>query len=246
MSLAGKGALITGGGTGVGRATALALAQRGVNVAVNYSRSADEAAQTVQDIQAAGVDAIAIQADVASDPAVRAMVEQTAAAFGRLDILVQSAGTTVFVSADDLDGLSEEAWDRILAVNLKGAFFTARAAVPHLRASGAGAIVNISSTAGQTGRGSSLAYAASKGALNTMTKSLARALAPEIRVNAVAPGIIATRWVAGHADFLAIATERTPLQKAATAEDVAHTVLHLVESLHTTGQVVVLDGGAIL
>ena len=163
MSLQGKAALVTGGGTGVGRATALMLAERGVNVAVNYSRSADEAAQTAADIQAHGVEGLAIQADVASDAAVVAMVEQTVAAFGRLDIVVNSAGTTYFVDYDDLDGMKDEYWDRILAVNLKGPFFVSRAAAPHLKAGGDGVIVSISSLAGITGTGSSIAYAASKG-----------------------------------------------------------------------------------
>ena len=243
MSLQGKAALVTGGGTGVGRATALMLAERGANVAVNYSRSADEAAQTAADIQAHGVEGLAIQADVASDAAVVAMVEQTVAAFGRLDIVVNSAGTTFFVDYHDLDGMKDEYWDRILAVNLKGPFFVSRAAAPHLKAGGDGVIVSISSLSGITGTGSSIAYAASKGALNTITKSLARTLAPEIRVNSVAPGPIDTRWMIGHEDFLQRAVDRSPVNRAATPEDIAAGVLLLVENPITTGEVLVMDSG---
>ena len=243
MSLQGKAALVTGGGTGVGRATALKLAERGANVAVNYSRSADEAAQTANDIQAHGVEGLAIQADVASDAAVVAMVEQAAAAFGRLDIVVNSAGTTHFVDHDDLDGMKDEFWDRILAVNLKGPFFVSRAATPHLRAGDDGVIVHVSSLAGITGTGSCIAYAASKGALNTMTKSLARALAPDIRVNSVAPGPIDTRWMIGHEGFLQQAIDRSPINRAATAEDIGAGVLMLVENPIVTGEVLVMDSG---
>ena len=246
MSLQGKAALVTGGGTGVGRATALKLAERGANVAVNYSRSAAEAAETADDIRALGVEGLAIQADVASDAAVKAMVEQTVAAFGRLDIVVNSAGTTHFVDHDDLDGMKESYWDRILAVNLKGPFFVSRAAAPHLKASGDGAIVSVSSLAGITGTGSCIAYAASKGALNTITKSLARALAPEIRVNSVAPGPIDTRWMIGHEAFLQRAIDRSPVNRAATPENIADGVLLLVENPIATGEVLVMDSGCSL
>ncbi len=246
MSLQGKAALVTGGGTGVGRAAALKLAARGAHVAVNYSRSAQEAADTVRDVEALGVDGLALQADVASDAAVKAMVEQAAAAFGRLDVVVNSAGTTAFVDHADLDGMHEADWDRILAVNLKGPFFVSRAAAPHLRASGNGAIVNVTSLAGVTGVGSCVAYAASKGALNTMTKSLARALAPEIRVNSVAPGAVDTRWMDDHRDFLQRAIDNNPLERAATPDDVGDAVLLLVENRFATGEVLILDGGASL
>ena len=243
MSMTGKSALVTGGGTGVGRAVALKLAERGVNVAVNYSRSATEAATTVDDIEALGVDGLAIQADVASDASVKAMVEQVVAVFGRLDVVVNSAGTTAFVPHEDLDGMNEADWDRIQAVNLKGPFFVSRAAAPHLRASGDGAIVNVSSLAGVTGIGSSIAYVASKGGLNSITKSLARALAPEIRVNSVAPGAIDTRWMDEHRAFLQVAIDSMPLKRAATPEDIADGVLMLVENRYVTGEVLVMDGG---
>lgn len=246
MTLEGKVGIVTGGGTGIGRATSLALAARGVNVAVNYSRSADDAAATVGDVEAAGVRAIPVQADVGSDAAVRAMAAQVVDAFGRLDLLVCSAGTTEFIEHVNLDDVTGEMWDRILAVNLKGVFFTARACAPHMRSAGDGSIVSISSTAGFSGAGSSIPYAASKGALNTLTRSLARALAPEIRVNAIAPGVVDSRWLADRPEFLNAGIRRTRLGRAATPEDVAQAVLYFIESPFPTGHVLVLDGGASL
>lgn len=246
MSMQGQAAVITGGGTGVGRATALGLANLGVSVAVNYSRSADDAADTARECQTAGVEAVAIQADVASNASVVSMVEQAAAALGRIDYLVNSAGTTVFVPHADLDALTDEAWEQIMGVNLMGAFYTTRACLPHMRSSGAGGIVNVSSAAGIAGGGSSIPYAASKGALNTMTKSLARALAPDVRVNAVAPGIIDTRWVENRREFLDEAIQLTPLRRAATAADVAEAVIYLLKSQFTTGEVLIIDGGILL
>ena len=189
------------------------------------------------------MEAVALQADVASNASVVAMVEQAAAALGRVDYLVNSAGTTVFVDHPDLDALTEAAWQRVMGVNLVGAFYATRACAPHMRAAGAGAVVNVSSVAGITGAGSSIPYAASKGALNTMTRSLARALAPEVRVNAVAPGIIDTRWVDDRREFLDAAVEKTPLRRAAVAEDIAESVIHLLQSTFTTGEVLVIDGG---
>ena len=163
---------------------------------------------------------------------------------GRLDVLVNNAGTTQFVDFGDLEGLTEEMWDRMLAVNLKGAFFCSRAAAPMLRNASDGAIVNVSSCAGVTGSGSSIAYAASKGALNTMTKSLARALAPEVRVNAVCPGPIDTRWMAGREEMMARSMDRTPLGRASTAEEIAASVRYLaLDATMTTGQCLVIDGG---
>ena len=175
-----KAALVTGGGTGVGRAAALQFAKRGFDVAINYSRSQDDAEQTAVEVRELGQRAIVVQCDVASDEQAVSMIETVRREFGRLDILVNNAGMTYFVEHTDLDAMSEEKWDRILAVNLKGAFFVSRAAIPLLRESGGGAIVNVASVAGVAGAGSSIAYAASKGGLITMTKSLAKAFAPEI------------------------------------------------------------------
>ncbi|MDA1049956.1 MAG: SDR family NAD(P)-dependent oxidoreductase [Planctomycetota bacterium] len=185
-----KVALITGGGTGVGRAASLQFARRGFDIAINYSRSQDDAEQTAQDVRELGPRAIVVQCDVSSDEQAVAMIEAVRRELGRLDVLVNNAGTTYFIEHTDLDAMSEDKWDRILAVNLKGAFFVSRAAIPLIRESGGGAIVNVASVAGVAGSGSSIAYAASKGGLITMTKSLAKAFAPDIRVNAVCPGVM--------------------------------------------------------
>ena len=152
---------------------------------------------------------------MADDTAVRVMVERTVESFGGLDVLVNNAATTHFVPHTDLDGLTGAVWDDILNVNLKGTFFGCRAAMPHLKARG-GNIVNIASVAGVAGSGSSIAYAASKGAVITLTKSLAKAFAPEVRVNAVAPGPVQTRWLADHQDMIESAMKLTPLKRPAT------------------------------
>lgn len=241
-----KVALITGGGTGIGRAVALSLAARGVDIVINYSRSGKDAQETAAAVRAAGAECLAEQADVADDAQVRRMVDNAVNRFGRLDYLVNSAGTTHFVDAKDLDGMAGEYWDNIMSVNVKGVFFVCRACAPHLKKTG-GAIVNITSIAGITGRGSSIAYAASKAAAISLTKSLAQVFAPEIRVNSVAPGIVLTRWVAGREDHVARLGAGTPLGRVCGPEDVADIVVPLLLTAGmVTGQTVVVDGGAIL
>ena len=252
MDVSGKVALITGGATGVGRATALELAKRGCAVAINYSRSKGEAEEAVEAIEQHGVNARAIQCDVADDAAVRAMVAQVTRELGRLDVLVNSAGTTVFVAHPDLEKLKDEDWDRIFGVNVKGAFNCARAARAALEASGSGAIVNISSVAGIAGVGSSIPYAASKAALNNLTITLARVMAPKVRVNAVAPGAIQGRWLqagfgGGYDRIMENVAQSVPLKRTCTPEDVAHAVLSfVVGSDLVTGQVLVVDGGMLI
>jgi 3-oxoacyl-[acyl-carrier protein] reductase len=239
-----KVALITGGGTGVGRATTLQLAERGFNVVINYSRSRDDAESTAGEARESGVRAMAIACDVAHDQQVRAMVERCREEFGRLDVVVNNAGTTHFVKHTELEELTEEKWDRILAVNLKGPFFVSRAAIPLMRAGGGGAIVNVASVAGVAGSGSSIAYAASKGGLITMTKSLAKAFAPDIRVNAVCPGVIISRWLEGHEEMVEAALKITPLKRASTTDDIADVVTFLAcDAGMMTGQALVVDGG---
>jgi 3-oxoacyl-[acyl-carrier protein] reductase len=237
-----KAALITGGGTGVGKATALQLAARGYDVAINYSQSKDDAEATAVEARERGVRAICVQCDVSDDGNVRSMIERCKAEFGRLDVVVNNAGTTFFVKHTELEEMTEEKWDRILAVNLKGPFFVSRAAIPLMRAGGA--IINVASVAGVAGSGSSIAYAASKGGLITMTKSLARALAPDIRVNAVCPGVIISRWLEGHEDMVEAALKITPLKRASTTDDIADVVTFLAcDAGMMTGQALVVDGG---
>ncbi|NKB68515.1 MAG: SDR family oxidoreductase [Candidatus Latescibacteria bacterium] len=241
--LQGKTALITGGGTGIGRAIALDLARRGVDVALNYSRSAQEAQATQKEAETIGVGALVCQANVADDGPTRAMVEQVVETFGRLDILVNNAGVTDFVAHDDLDGLKDEYWDRVMDVNVKGMFHCCRAAAPALRQQ-QGCIVNITSVAGLTGLGSSIAYAASKAAAISLTKSLARVMAPQVRVNSVAPGIVQTRWVKGQEEHVERLAAGTPLERIAQPEDVSEVALSLIEGGgFITGQTLVVDGG---
>ncbi len=239
-------ALVTGSASGVGRATAVRFAQMGYDVGVNYSKSEDEACETVGLVEEAGARALLLQCDVADDSAVCEMIATIDREFGRLDVLVNNAGMTYFIEHKNFDELTEDKWDRILGVNLKGPFFVTRAAAPLLRKSPRGAVVNVSSVAGIAGQGSSIAYCASKGALNTMTKSLARALAPEVRVNAVCPGPIDTRWMQGWktADDLAAMVSSYPLPRAAQPDDITDAIVYLATGTTlTTGQCLVVDGG---
>jgi len=246
VNLEGKAAIVTGAAVSVGRAVALDLARRGVSVAVNYSRSVAEAEQTATECEALGVRAICVQADVGRDDQVRAMTEEAVAAFGRLDVLVNNAGVTRFIDHSDMEKVGEDDWDYIFRTNVWGTFVCTRAAVPALRRDGGGVVVNLSSVAGVYGTGSSVPYCASKAAINNITVTLARALAPDIRVNAVAPGFIDTRWWADreHADAIKqFAAAAAPLEKVCQAEDVSKVVVDLVTSDLITGQIVVVDGG---
>jgi 3-oxoacyl-[acyl-carrier protein] reductase len=252
MKLEGKAAIVTGGGTGVGAATARALAERGCSVLVNYSRSKDGAEQTVAAVESAGAKGVAFQCDVSDDAQCRAMAEAASQAFGRLDVLVNNAGTTQFIPHADLESVDAEAWNAILDVNLKGPFQCARAARPALEASGGGEIVNVSSIAGLAGVGSSIPYCASKAAVNNLTVTLARVLAPKIRVNAVAPGFIDGSWLreglgpafdAVRDAFL----QRAPLQDVCTPETVAAAILSLIEGADlVTGHVLPVEGGMLI
>ena len=244
--LEGKVALVTGGGTGIGRATSLLLAEHGADVALNYSKSKADAEATADDIRSMGRGSSAVQCNVAEDSEVRAMVDRVATELGRLDILVNNAGVTKFVALDDLESLTDDAWDPVFDVNAKGAFYCARAAIQKMLADGGGQIVNVASIAGIIGQGSSIAYCASKAAMISLTKSLAVSQAPDIRVNAVAPGVVTTRWVKGKEEFVEKNVQSTPLQRAATAEDVAEAILGLVRSTFVTGQVLVVDGGKVI
>jgi len=246
VKLAGKIALVTGGATGIGRATVLALAREGADVAINYSKSAAEAKETARLAEQAGARALPVQADVSREPQVRAMIEQVARELGGLDCLVNNAGWTQRVPHRLLDDLTDEIWDRVFATNLRGPFYCVRAAVPHMERRGGGAIVNITSVAGFTGTGSSMAYAAAKAGLDTLTKSLARALAPSrIRVNAVAPSLLDTGFGGGFItpDVLAQTGRFTPIGRPVTVEEVAQAVVFLLGHDATTGYTSIVDGG---
>lgn len=247
MDLKGKVAIVTGGGTGMGKAISLLLGGAGANVAVNYSRSEADAVATAEELTKAGVEALPIRADVSSSVDVAAMIERTERQLGRVDILVNNAGYTQFVAMSDLDGMPEDEWDRIMAVNVKGIWLCSKAAAPAMRRAGGGAIVNVTSIAGLKVAGSSMAYAVSKAAAIHLTKCLALALAPDIRVNSVAPGLVVTRWWA-HAseERLAQLTDGLPLKRSVTPEQVAATTLELLTNDAITGQTVALDAGGLL
>jgi len=243
-------ALITGAGSGIGAATAEQLATKGCDVVINYAHNREGAEKVVARCVAAGAAAIAVRADIAVDSNCRALVDEAVSRFGRIDVLVNNAGVTRHVPAADLEALTATDFDRVFAVNVSGAFQMARAAAPHLGKGGAGAIVNVSSDSGITGDGSSIAYAASKGALNTLTLSLARTLAPSIRVNAVCPGFADTDWAlawqdtATHARFRETVKSLSPLKVIPSTADVADAICWLALSARAiTGQWIVIDGG---
>lgn len=244
MELKGKVALVTGGGTGLGKSICLQLAREGVNVAVNYSRSAEDAEATAKEAAEFGVKAVAVQADVAKTDDITRMVNAVAEQFGRLDILINNAGTTKHVPFAKLDGLDEADFDRIFAVNTKSNFFTARAVVPIMRQNGGGHIINTVSIAGLRPIGSSIAYAMSKAATIHLTKCLAVTLAPDIQVNAVAPGLLLTRWF-DHADeaFINASIQRSPLKKPTDVDECAAMFVALARNGSITGQIITVDAG---
>jgi 3-oxoacyl-[acyl-carrier protein] reductase len=243
----GKAFVVTGSSSGVGAATALELARRGSAVAINYSRSATEAEETAQACIRAGGEAIVVQGDVAQDADCRRLAAAALDKWGRIDGLVNNAGTTKFASMRNLDALSAEDFHQIYSVNLVAAYQMIRACEAPLRTA-RGGVVNVSSIAGALGIGSSVAYACSKGALNTLTLALARALGPDICVNAVLPGFIETRWLKrGLGDQYARAREayckQSALEATLTPEEVAASIVGLLESKKITGQLLTIDAG---
>lgn len=252
MELRGTVAVVTGGGTGIGAATAAGLARAGAAaVVVNYSRSADAAEATAARLAGLGCRAEAMRADVADDRQVRDLAAAVLDRYGRLDVLVNNAGVTRRVPYPDLEGLTDEVWNEVMGVNLMGAFYCARAFAPALRAAG-GAIVNVASISAYRTGGSSLVYGVSKAALLQLTRGLAHALAPEVRVNAVAPGTVATRWHLdrlgpdGFADLAERERERVPLDRTAEPEHVAQAIMALLAADMVTGESIIVDGGKYL
>ena len=243
----GKVAIVTGGGTGIGAATVRLLASRGVRCVINYASSRDAAKALADE-----VDGRAVQADIAEDSACRALAVAAVEAFGRIDFLVNNAGRTKFAPHEDLEALSADDFLDIYRLNTVAPFQMIRACAPAMRDGGVGAVVNVASVAGVFGNGSSVAYAASKGALVTLTKSLARVLAPAIRVNAVAPGYVGTGWFAdrlGEDGFAALNAQMeaaTPMRMAASPEDIAAPIVSLLDPgmRGITGEVALIDAGA--
>jgi 3-oxoacyl-[acyl-carrier protein] reductase len=244
-----KKALVTGGATGIGKSAVLALARAGYDVAINYASSAKAAQGTAKEAQALGAHTLLLQCDVSDDAAVRRMMAEIDAAFGHLDALVSNAGTTASWKVKDLESLDMDEWDRTFAVNVRGTFQVARAAVSLLKKGTNPSIVNTASIVGLRPGPQPLPYAASKAAVVNLTKTLAWNLGPEIRVNAVAPGWMEGDWMQRmlgdkYDDLMGKRAKLTPLKRCVTADDVAETMMTLIQANRfVTGEIIVIDGG---
>jgi 3-oxoacyl-[acyl-carrier protein] reductase len=242
-------ALVTGASTGIGRSAAIALAKNGYDVVINFSRSEDAAKITVRDAEAVGARTLLFRCDVSDDSCVRAMIAAVEKEFGRLDVLINNAGTTVDVEPKNLEGMTVEDWNRVFSVNVLGLFLVTRAAVPLLKKSSNGCIVNTCSIAGVRPSAQPLPYAASKAAVANLTKTLANALGPQIRVNAVAPGWVEGEWMQktlgeNYEGLFARRAKYTPLKRCCTTDDVADSMLSLIlYNRFVTGEIIIVDGG---
>src|ERR1700730_5905352 len=241
-------ALVTGAGSGIGRATAVALAGAGFDVVINYSRNESAATETAKQAHEKAAKTLLFKCDVSDDSTVRKMLTAVDQQFGRLDALVNNAGTTTAVKPKDFEAITAEEWDRVFAVNVRGMFQVTRAAVPLLKIAH-GSIVNPASIVGLRPGPQPLPYAASKAAVVSLTKLLALNLAPEIRVNAVAPGWMEGDWMVRmlkdqYDDWMERRAKHTPLGRVATPEDVAEVMVNLIMSNRfVTGEIIVIDGG---
>jgi ketoreductase RED2 len=241
VNLDGKVAIVTGSSSGIGEATARGLAAAGAVLVVNSSSTPDLGRSVAESLP----DALYVQGDVARDEDARTLVDAALERWGRVDIVVNNAGTTEHIAHDDLESATDEVWDRILHVNVLGAWHVTRAAVAALRRDGGGSVVNVTSVSGSVPAGSSIPYAVSKAAMNHLTRLLAKALAPEIRVNAVAPGLVVdTPWNKEWIESARKAWEAVnPLGRSAVPAEVAEAVLFAATADYVTGQVITVDGG---
>jgi 3-oxoacyl-[acyl-carrier protein] reductase len=244
-----KVALVTGGATGIGKSAVLALARAGYDVAINYSSSETAARETSRQAEKLGVKALLAKCDVSDEAGVRSMLDSINQSFGRLDVLINNAGTTAAWKTKDLDSLSLDEWDRVFAVNVRGLFQVTRASLPLLRKGDHPCVINTASIVGLRPGPQPPPYAASKAAVVNLTKTLAWNLGPEIRVNAVAPGWMEGDWMKRmlkdkYEDLMGKRAKSTPLKRVVTADDVAQTMMSLIESNRfVTGEVIVIDGG---
>ena len=248
-SLKGRVALITGAGVGIGRAAALALAEAGAKIGVHFNSSEREAQATLDELTAAGGEGMLLKADLSDEQQAVSTVDRLVERFGRLDVVVNNAGSPLERSS--IEKCPTDLWRRALDVNVTSAFFVTRQAIPHLRAGGHGSIINNLSLSVQTGgAGGAGPYAAAKGALQVMTRTLARELAPEVRVNAIMPGVIETRHheVFSTAERMQQYREQTPLARNGTAEEVAAAILFLASdaSSFMSGALLDINGGRFL
>ncbi len=250
MDLKGKVAVVTGSSVGLGREIAIGFGREGSRVVVNYSQSEAEAQQTLADVQATGAGAILVRGNMADEEDVKNLMATAAREFGGIDVLVNNAARTYFVPAKKLADVTDEMWDDIMSLNVRGAFICCREAAKYLN--DPSHIINIGSTAGVNGDGSSIPYAASKGALHNMTMALARVMGPRTRVNCIAPGFMETRWLRGglganYDNAKDHVAKLTPLGHAADPDEVAAMVVNLARGGDfVTGQTLVVDGGSLL
>lgn len=236
-------ALITGSSSGIGAEIARAFGTDGMRIVVNSAHSTESGNQIADELP----EAVYVQADVADPQQVQSLVDSAVEHFGRLDVLVNNAGVSRPIPHEDLEQADLPVWQEIFGVNVFGTWQTTVAAMPALRASGVGSVINISSIAGSRPAGSSIPYAVSKAAIEHMTRLLAKTTGPEVRVNAIAPGLVETPWTHGKEFFTPIADEvrrRTPLRRTGSTGDVAEAARALVSASYTTGQVLLVDGGA--
>ena len=239
---AGQVVLITGSSSGIGAATAHQFAASGATVVINSVTSVEAGRAVAAELP----DASYVQADVADAADAARLIDQVVTDHGRLDVLVNNAGTTAAIPHHDLEAATPEVWRRIFDTNVIGTWQLTVAAVPHLRDSGRGQVLNVSSLAGQRPLGSSIPYACSKAAVSHMTRLLANTLGPDIRVNAVAPGLVDTPWTADWTVVREFGKAQAPMQRTATPEDVAEVILGLARATYVTGEVVLVDGGLAL
>jgi ketoreductase RED2 len=232
-------AIVTGSSSGIGESTARRLASEGAGVVVNSASSVDAGRSVAADL----TDAMYVQGDVSDEAQARALVDAALERWGRLDIVVNNAGWTTVIPHDDLDAVTDDVFRRILDVNLFGTWYLTRAARPHLAATGDGVVVNVTSVAGVRPTGSSVPYAVSKAAINHLTVLLANVCGPDVRVNAVAPGLVATPWTEDWDNLHAAVAAISPLGRSAVPDDVAEVIVGLVHSSYVTGEVVLVDGG---
>ena len=234
-----KVAVVSGSSSGIGEATARRLAAEGAHVVVNSASSVDAGQALADELDGA----IYVRADVSDEGQAISLVRAALDEWSRLDIVVNNAGWTKVIPHHDLDAVTDEVFRKILDVNLFGTWYLTRAAMPHLEASGDGVVVNVTSLAGVRPVGSSVPYAVSKAAINHLTLLLANVSGPEVRVNAVAPGLVATPWTDDWDSMHSAVAATAPLGRSATAGDVAEVIMGLVRSSYVTGEVVVVDGG---
>jgi 3-oxoacyl-[acyl-carrier protein] reductase len=246
VRLKGQVALVTGGGTGIGQGISTTFAREGASVAVNYQKSKEKAEGTVRRIRESGGQAMALQADVRREADCKRLVDEVVREWGRLDVLVNNAGWTTPVGHGDLEALTDEIWKKVLDTNVMGAWYCIKHATPVMRGQGRGVIINITSIAAFSGKGSSLAYAASKAALVSMTRSLARSLGPAIRVNSLAPGLVETEFVGWPPSVFEAGRHEVVTPDLPTPEDCGEAALFLAaEARATTGTTIFVDGGVI-